>query len=88
MSHNTGMAGVNMEELAGIHRLLTNLSVPFLLAGDWNMSPDVLCDSGWPSAVGVQFVESGLGYTCIPGGGGANHIDYVFASPSLCPLLQ
>eukprot|EP00959_Pyramimonas_sp_CCMP1952_P385926 8088169-Pyramimonas_sp.AAC.1 len=54
---------------------------PFILGGDWNVAPEMLVASGWPSAVGGSIVTTGA-YTCRSSGSSSTWscLDYFVVS--------
>ena len=45
---NAGIAGVNLQKVSEIGSYVTNARNPFVIAGDWNVLPAELSESGWP----------------------------------------
>ncbi|CAK0836913.1 unnamed protein product, partial [Prorocentrum cordatum] len=48
--HSQGISESNLHVLAEAAALLGTLSGPWVIAGDWNVAPQMLTDTGWQSA--------------------------------------
>ena len=51
LTASVGMAGVNIRKLAAIGALIRTLKGPWILAGDFNMPPEVMAKSSWLNLV-------------------------------------
>ena len=61
---------------------------PFILVGDFQMSPDILAGSTWFQRANLQFaIPHGLTATCTPPRGDPSLIDYFLVSAILRPLI-
>ena len=81
-----GLAQANWDILVAISDFIAGLQVPWLVAVDYNMSPENLQASGWTDSVGgkVVFTPSP---TCHSKGKGST-IDFMVAHPALLPFLK
>ena len=77
-----GLNAANMNKLAQMGRFLTDSGLPFLIGGDWNVTPAQLEESGWLAMVGalVRF-PAGMQVSCTAGSG--NLIDYFVVTPDV-----
>ena len=76
-----------MDLLKDIGKQLAETGLPWILAGDWNMSPEDLCRTGFlDKARGVVLQEPSAAATCLQGKGSV--IDYFVCRQDLEPLLQ
>ena len=57
LKHVEGLTEDNMAILQVISTALTKLKGPWVLGGDWNVSPDTLVNSGWVESVGGMIYE-------------------------------
>ena len=48
---NTGKAGANLQKLSEIGAHVKDAGIPFVIAGDWNVPPSELLESGWPARI-------------------------------------
>ena len=75
---SVGLAGANLVRLRRIGCLLRALRFPWVVVGDWNVSPQTLQASGFLREVGGVTRFADVEYTCDPGGGNqASHLDYL-----------
>ena len=58
-----GLSPTNMAILETVGGILATLKSPWIIGGDWNMSPEVLQESNWPSMVHGSIVATLLA-TC------------------------
>ena len=72
--------GVNIEFLHVLGQYLSCLEVPWIAAGDWNMSPGELRATGWLGQVAGDMIAPS-GFTCSAGGG--DTLDYFVVSAGL-----
>ena len=79
--------GVNIELLSEISKATHRGRVPFLLAGDFNDTSDVLERTGWLEAVGARIVGPYEG-TCKGSQGSCRCIDMCIISECLAPLVM
>eukprot|EP00972_Heterocapsa_arctica_P088816 13098096-Heterocapsa_arctica.AAC.1 len=47
MKDGIGLAGINLDIMESIGRFTMLLNTPWILAGDWNMEPDIIRAAGW-----------------------------------------
>ena len=52
-----GLAGANIDRLGSLPRFLEQLSVPYIIMGDWNLEPSELEMARWPEFVRGEFVQ-------------------------------
>ena len=65
---NTGIAGENLQKLSEIGSCVTNAGIPFVIAGDWNVLPSELLESGWPARIkGEILLPCDVEISCISG---------------------
>lgn len=67
----------NLAVLAELPAYLSTVTGPWIVGGDWNLSPDALTASGWLSVVGGHIVQRAL-CTC-----GSSVLDYYVISATL-----
>ena len=81
-----GPQGCNLERLAEVATFLTQLSIPFILAGDFNMEPSELMGTQWAHKLKAQIVWPDVPFTCTSGEGRV--LDYYVVSKGLLPALH
>ena len=59
-----GLSRRNLDLLYAVGKVLRSLSLPFVLAGDFNVSAACIASSGWVEAVGGTIVTPGDAHTC------------------------
>ena len=65
-----GLAGANIDRLGSLSKFLEQLSVPYIIMGDWNLEPGELEMARWPESVRGRVVQpSGVAFTCRSGKG-------------------
>ena len=77
------MAGPNLTKAAEIRGFTKSINMPFVLFGDFNMTPASLLASGWPQSMQATIVKLGVA-TCNTG----SEIDYALVSDSLVPAVR
>ena len=55
-----GPTGENLELMEELTALVRSLDGPWVMAGDWNMTPETLTASGWPRIVDGTIVATEL----------------------------
>ena len=82
---NTGVAGENLQKLSEIGSCVTNACVPFVIAGDWNVLPSELLESGLPTRIkGEILLPCDVEISCISG----KLIDYAFCHRSIVNIAK
>ena len=82
---NTGIAGVNLQKLPEIGSCVTNAGIPFVIAGDWNVLPSELLESGWPALIkGEILLPCDVEISCISG----RLIDYAICHRSIVNIAK
>lgn len=51
ITHSFKATGANIEKMVAIKRMIDILGIPFILLGDWNVTPQELVASGWISCI-------------------------------------
>jgi hypothetical protein len=78
----SGLGDNNLNLLWRISAWIRVLGCPIIIGGDWQVSPQVLRDSGWPAANGLTVVATGV-TTC-----GDAELDYFVVSDGLAPYVD
>ena len=86
MEPGLGPQGINLERLAEVATFLTQLSTPFIIAGDFNMEPAELMGTQWAQKLRAQIVFPDVPFTCTSGEGRV--LDYYVVSKGLLPALH
>ena len=82
---NTGITGVNLQKLSEIGVHIKNAGIPFVIAGDWNVPPSELLESGWPARIkGEILPPSDLEISCTSG----RLIDYAVCHRSIANIAR
>ena len=81
--------GIDSAVLETVKVLTHGGNFPFILLGDFNVDPQILEGSGWPTAMQAQIVSTPLGvFTCTSvAEGGGSRIDFAVVSNVLRPLV-
>ena len=75
-----GLQGDNLLRLEAIRRFLAGAGRPFVLLGDFNMTPEELAGGGWLDGLGAGILKPhDLAATCTSGAG--RMLDFGVASP-------
>ena len=86
MQTGVGPQGTNLHRMAQIAALVNTMAIEFVIAGDWNMTPDELRTSDFDQCISGTIVEPGdAEFTCAQGG---RTIDYCIVSRSLVGSFQ
>ena len=71
---------MSLVKLVAVEAQTRRYQLPWLLVGDWNMTPAELVASGWPRRLRGGFMQpAGCEITCTPGKG--RMLDYCLVSP-------
>ena len=82
---DTGIAGTNLQKLSEIGSYATNAGIPFVIAGDWNVLPSELLESGWPARFkGEILLPCDLEISCTSG----RLIDYAVCHRSIVNIAK
>ena len=82
---NTGIAGANLQKLSEICDHVKDAGIPFVIAGDWNVPPSELLESGWPARIkGEILPPSDLEISCTSG----RLIDYAVCHRSVANIVR
>ena len=80
--HSTGVLDAdNQAPLRFIAGVVKAWRRPFILAGDWQVAPEVLEESGWPALMRARIVHTNS--KTYSSGGHASHLDYFLVEESL-----
>jgi hypothetical protein len=79
--HSEGLSERNLSLLNHLARVLASLRAPWLIAGDWNMVPALLCKSGWLSLIKGDIHATGAS-TC-----NLQEYDYYVLDARLSPAV-
>eukprot|EP00972_Heterocapsa_arctica_P051721 7609318-Heterocapsa_arctica.AAC.1 len=82
MKDGIGLTGINLDILETIGRFTMLLNFPWILAGDWNMEPDMIRAAGWLHQFGGGVIAP-ADHTCSKVMG--NTLDYFIAARALSP---
>ena len=63
-SPGEGLTRRNLDLLYSVGKILRGLSLPYVLAGDFNVSAACIAESGWVEAVGGTIITPGDAHTC------------------------
>ena len=81
----TGIAGTNLQKLTEIGSYVTNACIPFVIAGDWNVLPSELLESGWPARIKKEILlPCDLEISCTSG----TLIDYAVCHRSMVNIAK
>jgi len=82
-----GLYRNNLEILHQIMALIRTIGLPFIILGDWNMTPTQLAGCTWLADIGAAIeTPRDTEITCTAGNGSL--IDYAVISISIKPLLE
>ena len=82
---NTGIAGETLPKLSEIGSYVTNVGIPFVIAGDWNVLPFGLLESSWPARIkGEILLPCDVEISCISG----RLIDYAVCHRSIVKIAK
>ena len=81
-----GASVANLSILDGVHRRLTAIGGPRVIAGDFQKQPSELMESGWPVSRGYVIV-AGNRHTCVSTRAASN-IDYFLVAASCGELVR
>ena len=82
---NTGITGTNLQKLSEIGAHVKDAGIPFVIAGDWNVPPSELLESGWPARIkGEVLPPSDLEISCTSG----RLIDYTVCHRSIANIAR
>ncbi len=81
-----GMDQDNQALLHSIAGILKAWGLPFIIGGDWQMSPQELIDSGWPDLMGAKVVHSST--STYFSGKHERQLDYFLASHPIAGALM
>ena len=89
LQHSVGMSPENWSTLLAIGETVRAMDRPFVIGGDFNMSPEELERSGWVQAIGGTIVRSGQ-WTCRyrKEDTEGNELDYFVVDSSLAPWAK
>ena len=65
MHDSVGLAPLNWQLLCKLGSLVRLFGMPYILAGDWNLSPEELSGSGWVQALSGHILAPTF-HTCVP----------------------
>eukprot|EP00972_Heterocapsa_arctica_P000745 105282-Heterocapsa_arctica.AAC.1 len=80
MKDGIGLTGINLDIMQTIGRFTMLLNTPWVLAGDWNMEPDMIRAAGWLHQLGGEVIAP-TEQTCSKGLG--NALDYFIVARAL-----
>ena len=86
LQDGVGFAGVNIGILNMVAQVLRAYGGPFVLAGDFNMSPGELRESGWAHALSAKVVDA-EGVPTYIAGAAATSLDFFVVSEVLMPAV-
>ena len=83
-----GVTGYNWLVLQPLFDLVQVVGLPFVAGGDWQTTPQLLDESGWPDRMQATVVPpQGADSTC-SGTGGGRVIDFFVVSRAVMPMVQ
>ena len=81
-----GVAAENISKMQSIALYVKQARLPFIIAGDFNMSPQSVLESGWPTQLGAYVLAPEGCITCTTGSGSV--LDFAVISACLQPVVQ
>ena len=80
-----GATGENILKIKEVMAFVMVTGLPFILVGDWNMSPEETLQAGWTQKLDAEvIVPKGVTGTCLTG----STLDYAIISKNLRPIVQ
>ena len=65
LTDGIGFSGANVHKLSQLATAVRARAKPFMIFGDWNMTPGQLLETNWPQAIKANLVApKGAGFTC------------------------
>ena len=83
---DSAVSSRNRQLLKDVAAYLNALGKPFIIGGDWQVSPDTLNNSGWPHLARLK-VMAPLEYTYVSGAS-CSHIDYFVVSEDIANYAE
>ncbi len=80
------MGAENWRVLESVARHIAGHGLPWVCAGDWNVTPHVLAASGWPSRLNAKVVVPPVDHTTRAGGRAGRLLDYFVASRAVADV--
>jgi hypothetical protein len=83
---NIGCEGINLQKLSFVAKIIKVLRMPFMVAADWNVTPEELLQSVWIRQAKGVVIKPPVENTCNAGRGAM--LDFVVASPECAELIE
>ena len=86
LDSSIGLAGVNVDKLNFVAKLLPLLGGRWIIFADWNVAPETLQEANWPAKLGGLVMRpKDMEITCTSGTGAM--LDYLLVSPLAQPMV-
>ncbi len=81
-----GFTGDNVARMAFVAKLVKTFKLPYIVVGDWNLSPEQLLRTKWLETVGGRILKPPVAVTCAMGSGSL--IDYAVVDKVAATMVQ